>query len=100
MVVEHDGVEAQSPRFRDRLMARGPAVDGDEEAGPLPFHGTDRLHVRTISFRDAVWNVDEIRNRASAQILGEERGAAGSVHIVVAENRHCFPTLDRIGETS
>jgi hypothetical protein len=79
-------------------VARRAAIDGDEHSGTLLRQHADRLDVRAVAFRDPVRNVDQGLDAAGGEMLGENRGAAGAVHIVVAEDRHHLATLHRVRE--
>ena len=86
VMVDDDDVEAELPGFRQRLVAGGAAVDGDQQLGAACRERADRLDVRAIALEDAVGNVDERIEASVAQERGEQRGRRGAVDVVVAED--------------
>ena len=98
VMVEHDRVEPQPRGFGQRLVARGAAIDRDQEFRPLPGQRADRLDVRAVALGDAVGDVDQGGRAAGAQVFGQKRGAAGAVHVVIAKNGDRLAPRRRLGE--
>ena len=98
MVVDDDGIEAEPRGFRERLEARGAAVDGDEELRAALGERADRLDVRPVALEDAVGNVEQRIEAAAAQEAREQRRRGRAVDVVVAEDGDGLAALDRIGD--
>ena len=54
VMIDHDHVEAELARLRQRLVAGGAAIDGDEQRRAAAGERADRLDVRAVAFEDAV----------------------------------------------
>ncbi len=76
MMVDHDDVEAELARFRERLVAGGAAIDRDEQRRAARGERADRLDVGAIAFEQPIGNVDD---RLAA------RSAAESAPSIAAE---------------
>ena len=97
-MVEDDRVEPKARRLGERLVARRAAIDGDEKLRAALGERADRLDIRAVALDDPVGNMDQVRRAAGAQVLGEERRAAGAVDVVVAEDRDDLAGQDGVGE--
>jgi hypothetical protein len=64
VVVEHDDVEAEARRLRKRLVARGAAIDRDQQRRALRGEVGDGGGVRAVALGDAVRDVDQERRPA------------------------------------
>ncbi len=71
VVIDHDGVEAEALGLRQRLVARGAAIDGDEEARAALLERADGFDVGAVALDDAVGDVDDERHAAMAQERAE-----------------------------
>ena len=98
VMVEDDDVEAEPACFGDRLVADRAAIDRDDEARAARGEGGHRLAVRTITFGDAIGNVDDRFAAAGLEIFAEQRRAAGAVDVVVGEDRDSLRAPHRVGE--
>ena len=98
VVVEDDGIEAETPGLGQGFDARRPAIDGDEDIGALLLQRPDGIDIRAVALRDPVRDMDGVVEAAGAQILRQQCGAAGAVHVVIAEDRDLLVAGDRIGE--
>ncbi len=98
VVVDDDHFESESAGLRQRLVAGGAAVDRDEELRPALGERLDRLHVRPISFENAVGNVDQRLDARHAKKQAEQRRRCRAVDVVIAEDRDGLGALDRIGD--
>ena len=98
MMVDHHHVETELARLRQRLVAAGAAIDGDQQRRALGGERAHRLHVGAVAFEQAIGDVDDRHKPALAQVA-RQRGRRGrAVDIVIAEDRDGFPTPDRIGQ--
>ena len=98
VVVEHDHVDAALLRPLQRGEAGRAAIDADDQAGAAVDEVVDRLDVRPVALEDAVWDVDARRAAERGEHAVQERRRRRAVDVVVAEDRHQLPRLDRIGE--
>ena len=98
MMVDHHHVEAELARLRERLEARGPAIDGDEQSGALLGERADRFGVRAVALEQPVGDMDHRRQAAMAQEAREQCRRCRAIDVVVAEDRDRLAVLDRVGE--
>ena len=98
MMIDHDHVEAEPLRFGERLVARGAAIDGDEERGALRGERAHRVDVGTVAFEQPVGNVDERPQPGMAQEARQRRGGGRAIDIVVAEDRDRLAAPDGVGD--
>ncbi len=98
VMIEHDHVEAEPFGLSERLVADRPAIDRDDELGAFCREARNRLGVRAIAFGHPVGNMHDRLAAAGGEKFGQERGAAGAVDVVVAEDRDPFAALDRAPE--
>ena len=94
MVVDHDDVEAELARLEHRFMARGAAIDGDQERRPARGERADRLRIRSVAFEQPIGNMDDRTNAAVEQIPPQHRRRRRSVDIVVAQDGDGLPAHD------
>ena len=87
MMIDHDDVEAELARLRQRLMAGGAAIDRDEERRALRRERADRFHIRAIAFEQAIRDMDDRTTTAVAQVARQHRRRRRAVDVVVAEDR-------------
>ena len=99
VMVEHHHVHAEAAGLGQGLVPGGAAIDGDEEGGALLGEHPHRRDVGTISFRDAVGDVEPVGHAEVAQGAREQRGARRPVDVVVAEDRDLLALEDRDRET-
>ena len=83
---------------RERLEARGAAIDGDEQSRALLGERADRFGVRAIALEQPVGDMDHRRQAAMAQKAREQCRRCRAIDVVVAEDRDRLAVLDRIGE--
>ena len=95
-MVDHDDVEAEPARLRERLVAGGAAIDRDEQRRALRGERPDRLRVRPVAFEQAIGDVDDGAKPAVAQVAPEHRRRRRTVDVVVAEDRDRFVARDGI----
>ena len=90
-VVNPNDVEAELARLEDRFMARGAAIDGDQERRAARGERADRLPHRAVAFEQAVRNMDDRTNAAgSGADPPQHRRRRRSVDIVVAQDGDGF----------
>ena len=98
MVIDDDDVEAEAARVLHGGVARRAAIDGDEEARAGGLQRLDRRHVRPVTLRQPIGNVDAVRRAARRQQSREQRGRSGAVDVVVAEDGDGLAPRDRRAE--
>src|SRR5271157_3727110 len=96
-MVEDDDVdvELKPAGGLERFVARRAEIDGYDEAYAARGEARDRLGVGPVALGDAVRDMDDRLTAAGGEILLKERGAAGAVHVVVAEDGDALSPLDR-----
>ena len=66
MMVDDDRLHAEPRRFRQRLVADGAAIDGDQQRRAARRERADRLDVRPVAFEEAVGDMDDRIDAADA----------------------------------
>jgi hypothetical protein len=89
-MVDHDDVEAELARLRQRLVAGGAAIDGDEEACPSRGERANRLGIGAVAFEQAIGDVDDGTEAAMVQIPPEQRRRCRSIDVIVAQDGDRF----------
>src|SRR5215468_9533191 len=97
-MVYHDDVEAELARLRQRLVAGGAAIDGDEEACPSRGERANRLAVGAVAFEQAIGDVDDGAEAAMVQISPEQRRRCRSIDVIVAQDGDRFTARDRVSQ--
>ncbi len=98
MMIDDDGGETQSQGFRQRLVAGGAAIDGDQERGARGMERADRLDIGAVAFEHPIRNMNDRIEAAMAQEPRQHRRRAGAVNIIVAENRDLLAARDSLGQ--
>ena len=98
VVIDDDDVAAELAGARQRLAAGGAAVDGDDELRAVLDEPLDGGGVGTVALEQPVGDVDARLEAVMREEAAHQRGGRGAVDVVVAEDRHRLPLLDRIGE--
>ena len=98
MVIDNHHVDAARTGKRQRLVARGAAIDGNDEARALIDQERHGLGVGAIAFTEAVGNIDaDVVSEGAEKALHERRGD-GAVDVIVAEHGHGLAGDDGFGE--
>ncbi len=58
-MIDDDDVETEPGRLRQRLMAGGAAIDGDQQFRAARGQRADGLDIRPIAFENAVGDMDD-----------------------------------------
>jgi hypothetical protein len=98
VMIDHDYVETELARLRERLVTGGAAIDRDQKRCTLRSERADRLRVRPVALEQAVGNVDKGMEPAMTQISPQRRRRRGAIDVVVAEDRDRLAARDGIGE--
>jgi len=97
-MVDHDDVEAELARLRQRLVAGGAAIDGDEEACPARGERANRLGVGAVAFEQAIGDVDDGAQAAMVKISSEQRRRCRSIDVIVAQDGDSFAARDGVSQ--
>ena len=95
-MIDHDHVETEAARFKQRLVARGSAINGNEEARTLRRQCAHRFRVRAVAFEQAVGNVHEGAEAAMTQVSAQHSGRCRTIDVVVAEDGDGFTAGDGV----
>jgi hypothetical protein len=98
MVVENDDVEPEPCGLLERLEADRPAIDGDDEIGPLRLKLPHRFDIGAVALADPIGDVDERLAPDFLEIFAEQGRRTGAVDVVVAEDGDALAMLERVCE--
>ena len=87
VMIDDDRLHAEPRRFRQRLVAHGAAVDGDQQRRAASRERADRLDIRAVALEQAVGDVDDRIDPGEAQEARQRRRRGRAVDVVVAEDR-------------
>ena len=73
VVVDHHHVHAEALGFRQRLHARGAAIDRNQQRRPLVGEAAHGFDIGTVAFEDAIRNMDQRIESAVTQMPGQQR---------------------------
>ena len=96
MMIDDEDVCSERTRDGQRLEARRPAVDGDDERGAFLDKCLDGRRVRAIAFEQPVGDIDARREAVMGKEPRHQRRGAGAVDVVIAENGDPLALLDGI----
>src|SRR5262249_57294330 len=96
MVVDDDDVKTHALGLGERLDAGGAAIDGNQQLRPTFSKRLDGGDVRPVTFEDAIGDVDERFDPGRTQKTCKQRGACGSIDVVVAEDGDAFTAYDGV----
>ena len=97
MMVGYDQLQPKLPGVKGFLFGADPAVNGDDQVGPVFGKIFQRLFIESVAFFKTVRNVaDRIRRPDFLQQLDEDRTGGNAVHIIVPVNGDLFLTVDRV----
>ena len=98
VMVDDDHVEAGVLRLLKRFERLRSAIDRDREARAALLELDQRRARRAIALHQPVGDVDHRLGAQPAQQEHEQGRAGRAVDVIIAENRDCLASLDRVGE--
>src|SRR5580704_17974990 len=81
-------------------MAHGPAVDGYQKRYTGLGKLADRLIIRPITLKNPVRNMNDAGRAAGPKIVMEQRRGAGTINVIITQNRNPFAACDGLGNAA
>src|ERR1700730_1979708 len=81
-------------------MTHGPAIDRYQKRYAGVGKLSDRLTIWAITLKNAVRNMDEAGRAAGTKIVMEQRRGAGTINVIITQNRDPFAACDGLGNAA